>query len=173
MLVQEQVIRDVEGQPLFAVLPYKVYTELMKKAEVRNAPQEASLRFVRLPYGGPNARLDVLRLVEWMLREKIHEIPINQRAQAYNKFPENQLFTLDPLIRRYFLREDSPYINTMQATGEVIDALERTELFERSRIKTEAFFRSVNSIRLNVVKGEEFLGKFPTLTDDERLFIKK
>lgn len=173
MLIQEQVIRDIEGQPLFAVLPYKNYIELVKQAKAETAPQEDIQRFVRLPYGGPGARLDVLRLVEFMLREGIDEMPINQRAQAYDKFPQEQLLTLDPLIRRYFLKEDSPYINTMQATSEVIDALERMELFERSQIKTAIFSRTVNSIKINIAKAKEFMEKFPALTVNERLLIKR
>lgn len=171
MSVPAQIIHDANEQPLFAVLPYQVYTELMQKAQLRSTPQEARLRFVRLPYGGPDARLDVLKLVEWMLREKIYEIPVNQRAQGYDKFPADQLLTLDPLIRRYFLKKDSPYINTMQATSEVIDTLEKTGLFERSRMKTPAFFRAVNSIKLNVEKAQAFICQFPPLTQEEMLVM--
>ena len=68
------------------------------------------------------------------------------RAQAYDKFPSNQLDTLDPLIRREFLPANSPYQNTMQATTEVVDALVESGLFIRTKKHFEGFYRPVKAL---------------------------
>jgi hypothetical protein len=169
MKFSAQIIYGADEQPLFAVLPYEAYVSLQRQVGSAVAFEEGAQRFVRLPHAGPKGRLDVLRLVEFLTRANILEIAVNKRAQIYEKFPQDQQMTLDPLIRREFLGLKSPYVNTMQAINEVIDSLVQTGLFERSKMKHPAFFRAVNSVKLNVEKVAEFLGRFPPLAQEEKI----
>ena len=171
MKFSAQIIYGEDEQPLFAVLPYEAYVSLQHQVGSAVAFEDDGQRFVSVPHGGPKARLDVVRLVEFLAREKILEIPVNQRAQAYAKFPQDQQMTLDPLIRRDFLGLKSPYVNTMQATNELIDSLVRTGLFERSKMKHKAFFRAVNSVRLTLEKVPGFLERFPPLAEKEKIHL--
>jgi hypothetical protein len=171
MTLFEQFIYGADGKPLFAVIPYEIYSRFREEIGSDSTSEDAGLRFVRLPHGGPKARLDVVKLVELLIREKIYEIPVNQRAQSYDKFPKDQKITLDPLIRRYFLGMKSPYVNTMQATNEVIESLVRTGIFERSKMKHEAFYRAINSVKLNKEKADEFLKKFAPLSENEKIIL--
>jgi hypothetical protein len=59
----------------------------------------------------------------------------------------------------------------MQATNELVDSLVRTGLFERSKMKHKAFFRAVNSLKLNLEKVPEFLKRFPPLTEEEKIHV--
>lgn len=158
-----QFILDQNEAPVFAVLPFAEYTRLIGN---QNNPEEAlgspsllsaDRRFIRLPHGGPGAKLDVLAFVKWLEKRSIINMAVNQRAQTLDKFPHDQMSTLDPVIRTWFLPEGSPYKNTMQATTDVVDALVETGMFTRTKQVYEYFYRPVNAIEVNWEKATEFL----------------
>lgn len=162
-----QYIHDTDGTALFAVLPIDQYRRLLNGQEVVSTTQalvSADSRFVRLPYGGSNARLDVVKLIQYWLRGiaaktlDVH-MAINSRAQTLDQFPENQLdCTLDPLVRKTFLQGDGGYKNTMQVTGEVVDGLVATGVFSRcSKQYPGLFSRSVKALEIDPGKAKAFL----------------
>lgn len=155
-----QFILDADGNPAFAVLPIDAYEALTKNSSDFEQPSRSSLlsadgRYVRLPNAGPDFHLDVLQLADLLQRRGTVSLAIAQRAQSLEKFNDEQFRNgLDPLIRRCFLPEDSPYKNTMQASNEVVDALVQTGIFEPAMIKFPAWYRPVKSIK---VKKDELL----------------
>ncbi|WP_256824927.1 hypothetical protein [Pseudomonas kurunegalensis] len=159
-----QFILDQNEAPMFAVLPYAEYTRLIENqsnpVEALSAPSllSADRRFIRLPHGGPGAKLDVFKLLDWLNARAITDLAINQRAQTLDKFPQDQSMTLDPIIRRVFLGEGSPYKNTMQAVTEVVDALEETGYFKRTKKSYPSlFYRPVNALEIDWAKAAQFL----------------
>ncbi len=159
-MIKPQFIYDENNLPLFAVIHYQEYQLLI--SQIDNAEVEIANivhRYIPLPYGGPGAQLDILKLIEFFNREDTLEIPINIRAQRYDQFPENQRNTLDPFIRREILGLDSPYKNTMQATKELIADLISTGLFEHCKTKHPAFQRSVSALRIKNTEANEFMKK--------------
>ncbi|WP_460421856.1 hypothetical protein [Pseudomonas sp. ZL2] len=160
-----QFILDQNEAPIFAVLPYAEYTRLVENQRTgAEAPLSPSLlspdgRYIRLPHGGPGAKLDVLAFVKWLEKRSIVNMAINQRAQTLDKFPANQSGTLDPVIRSFFLPQNSPYKNTMQATTDVVDALVETGVFTRIKQSYEYFYRPVNAIEVNWKEAIKFMEK--------------
>jgi len=149
-----QILVDSQGKPAYAVLPYQHYLTLIQD-EMKNETQPTNSllshdgRYITLPNGGPGARIDVLRLADLVQRRGLFRIAINQRAQALDKFPKDQRATLDPLIRRVFLAEDSAYKNTMQASQEVVDALVETGIFKRVQADFDCFYRAVKALEVD------------------------
>ncbi|MCO7610567.1 hypothetical protein GWQ44_09330 [Pseudomonas sp. 3MA1] len=149
-----QFIHGENGEAIFAVMPIAVYRDLVAgRSALEPAAQTHPLvnedqTMIKLPYGGLNAYLHVPDLVNYLQKHGIKHLAINQRAQVYTAYPENQLMTLDPIIRREFI-DDLRYKNTMQATTEVIDALVSTGKFRRCKQRYEGVFtRAVNAIEL-------------------------
>lgn len=167
-----QFIVDDSNSPLFAVVPYADYLNLTALQREDGAlPAGPSLLSsdrltIRLPHGGPNATLSVLDFLEMWFRSATDDMAINQRAQAFDKFPEDQRCTLDPVIRRSFLPEGSPYKNTMQATTDVVEALLDTGLFTRISKKYDYSYRPVKAIKINWPLAIEFMKKHGTLTSN-------
>ena len=160
-MAQLQYINDDEGNPLFVVLPVKVYRNLIDLAGQDYVNNEKSLLSsdktkIELPNGG-GAYIDLVQFAYFINECGILDIAINQRAQSYDKFPYDQLNTLDPLIRRLFLPETSPYKNTMQATSAVVDALVESGLFKRAKRVYTYFYRPVNSLETNKQALTEFI----------------
>lgn len=152
-----QFINSPHGEAQYAVLPIKVYQDLIARSGDSALPSSPSLlsedkRYIRLPNAGPSMWLDVLRFADLCSRRSLSFIAINQRAQTLDKFDPGQAFTLDPILRRVFLPDDSPYKNTMQASNEVVDALVETGMFKRSMRPFPAFYRPVKS--LDVIETE-------------------
>lgn len=170
-----QFIHSADGQPLFAVVPMAIYQTLVDNNLSENLPKTASLlsadgRYVRLPNAGPNFHLDVLRLADLFERRGTTCIAIAQRAQTLDKFDEEQARNgLDPLIRRLFLPENSPYRNTMQASNEVVDALVQTGIFEPTMAKFPAWYRPVKSLKINEKELQEFIQKHGPLDCKEQI----
>jgi hypothetical protein len=155
MLSTVQVLLDQNGQPQFAVLPYRNFQTLVSSLDpsiLHNHKQPSLLsadrKTITLPNGGPNAHIDLVRFADYCDRYGIIDIAVNQRAQSLGKFPVNQCDTLDPFIRRHFLAPDSPYKNTMQAVTDVVDALVESGLFRNIKKKYEYFYRPVNAIEV-------------------------
>jgi hypothetical protein len=147
-----QFIHNEDGEAEYAVMPIAHYRALI--AEDYSTPAAAHLLLtedptaIKLPYGGPGVRLVVEELIGYLNKHGITDLAINQRAQSLNKYPEVQKMTLDPIIRREFLAPDSPYRNTMQATGDVVDALVSTGRFRRAKKRYDFFNRAVNALEL-------------------------
>ncbi|MEG1038979.1 MAG: hypothetical protein RSE94_03555 [Pseudomonas sp.] len=149
-----QFIHGDDGEAVFAVMPIGMYRALMAGGVQSEAsPSSHPLlnedhTMIKLPYGGPSAYLHVPDLLAYLKAHGIQHLAINQRAQTYDKFPQEQLMTLDPIIRREFLG-DLRYKNTMQATTEVIDALVATGHFRRIKQRYDGLFiRAVNALEV-------------------------
>lgn len=172
-----QFIRDIDGQPIFAILPIDTYKSLIKDSSEFEQPPRASLlsadgRYVRLPNAGPDFHLDVLRLVDLLARRGTISLAIAQRAQTLDKFNEDQFRNgLDPLIRRCFLPDGSPYKNTMQASNEVVDALVQTGIFEPAMEKFPAWYRPVKSLKVKKDELLAFIQKFGPLSKQDEIDI--
>lgn len=145
-----QFLLGSDHQPVFAVLPYEEYRKLLKLASENQTatprPSSDKHKTVPLPHGGPGASLDLVRLAAYCIQHDIESIAVNMRAQSYDKFPPNQLNTLDPLIRREFLPQGSPYKNTMQATTELVNSLVDSGLFINAKRHFPGFYRPVNAL---------------------------
>ncbi len=161
-----QYINDADGKPVFVVIPYAELSRGDSPAVAEsNAGASDSLLsddglFIRLPHGGPNARVDLLQFIDaWARRGTISVLAINKRRQTYEEFEGEARNGLDAILRRCFLPKDSPYKNTMQATTAVVDALIETGVFSRSIESMPGYYRPVQCIRLNEEKAAEFLQK--------------
>ncbi|NNN23389.1 hypothetical protein [Pseudomonas nitroreducens] len=162
-----QYIHDADGTPMFAVLPIDQYRQLLNGQGA--IPASATLlsadgRYVSLPHGGSDAKLDVVLLIEFWLTgirdgDLDEHMAINSRAQVFDRFPAaQQTCTLDPLVRDRFLQSPS-YRNTMQVTTEVVDALVATGVFSRcSKLYPDlSFTRSVKALEIDQTKAKAFL----------------
>ncbi|WP_176050836.1 hypothetical protein [Burkholderia sp. BCC1644] len=162
-----QFIHDADGKPVYAVIPIDEYSKMKDAYVTGESPStqesllSADLLYITLPHGGPDARIDMRQFVEaWLSRGTSFvalPMPVNKRRQVYSKFIGNGLNTLDPILRRCFLPDRSPYANTMQATNAVVDALEQTGVFTRTVEGYDGFYRPVQCIRINEEKAREFL----------------
>ena len=178
-----QFLSNENGEPVFAVLPIATYRELVATCRDDTigdrpaSPQSPSLlsadgRYVRLPHGGPNARLDVLRLADLCARQAISCLAIGKRAQALNLFSREEVrHGLDPMIRSFFLPKDSPYRNTMQAVNDVVNALVETEIFDHAKLNFPHYGRAVNSLKVNPAALQDFLEKHRPLDPKDRVEI--
>lgn len=158
-----QFILNDQEKPVFAVLPYQAYLDLIKDKDIPEELTVASSLIssdglkIRLPYGGPGAEIDLIRLVDYCRRSATVSMSINARQQTLDKFSSNQMGSLEYLLRTQFLPKDSPYKNTMQATSEVVDALEQTGIFRRSKREFPGYYRPVLSIDYLPDQGDEFM----------------
>lgn len=172
-----QFLSDDSGKPVFAVLPVAVYQALIEQQNGSELPTAPSLlsangRYVKLPYGGPEARLDLLRLTDLCQRLQTTRLAIGHRAQGLDKFSDQEVrHGLDPWIRRFFLGEDSPYKNTMQATSEVVAALVKSGLFERATLRFPHYHRAVKSLKVNQAALRAFLGQHGPLAEKDRVKV--
>jgi hypothetical protein len=169
MNIKPQFITGKDGQPQFAVLPYEDYCNLVNASSdaTHVAPRSlinADRTDITLPNGGPGAYIDLVRLADYFQRRGTCDLGINQmdmavnqRAQSLEKFPSDQRDTLDPFVRRHFLRPDSPYRNTMQVTTEVVDALVDTGMFKRIKKSYPYFYRPVNALEVVVPALLEYI----------------
>ncbi|MBD8493839.1 hypothetical protein [Pseudomonas syringae] len=178
-----QFINDHTGKPAFAVLPIHQYEVLMLNhpmADDLPTPLIKDGRYIALPESDGDY-IDLVRLVKHCLdqatvsmsadddySEKLEmyraSLPVNARTQSLERFESQFAGGLDPLIRRYFLREDSPYKNTMQATTEVVDALVKTGIFKRTKRKFD-FYRPVNALDFDQDAGKAYLVGKPDVQD--------
>jgi len=159
-----QYINDEGGKPAFVVIPYAEFlrgdSRVVRESEASSSDSllDTDGWFVRLPHGGPGARIDLRQFVDaWQRRGTIWMLAINKRRQAYEKFTGDALNGLDAIIRRCFLPKDSPYQNTMQATTAVVDALVETGIFSRTVESMPGYYRPVQCIRINEERAAEFL----------------
>ncbi|WP_218276160.1 hypothetical protein, partial [Pseudomonas sp. MPR-R5B] len=158
-----QFILNDQEKPVFAVLPYQAYLDLIKDKDIPEELTVASSLIssdglkIRLPYGGPGAEIDLIRLVDFCRRASIISMSINARQQTLDKFENNQLGSLEYLLRTQFLPKDSPYKNTMQATSDVVDALEQTGIFRRSKRDFPGYYRPVLALDYIADQGDEFM----------------
>ncbi|WP_085600418.1 MULTISPECIES: hypothetical protein [unclassified Pseudomonas] len=148
-----QFIHNEAGEAEYAVMPIAHYRKLIAEdfdSSVK-APHPLLTQdkiAIKLPYGGAGTCLVVEDLINYLKNHEIAHLAINQRAQTLDKYPEDQQMTLDPIIRREFLAEGSPYRNTMQASAEVVDALVSTGRFRRAKKRYAFFNRAVNALEL-------------------------
>ncbi|KVG31421.1 hypothetical protein [Burkholderia diffusa] len=161
-----QYINGADGKPAFVVIPYAEYSRIdspvvaESEASASDSLLSADGLFIRLPHGGPDAKIDLRQFIDaWARRGTISVLAINKRRQAYEKFEGEALNGLDAILRRCFLPKDSPYQNTMQATTAVVDALVETGVFSRSLESMPGYYRPVQCIRINEEKAAEFLQK--------------
>ncbi len=178
-----QFLSNENGEVVFAVLPIATYRKLIAASpqdSVNDRPalsHSASLlsadgRYVQLPYGGFGTKLDVLRLADFCARKGITCFPISNRAQAFEKFsPEEVQHGLDPLIRRFFLPENSSYRNTMQAVKDVVDALVATGIFDHTKVLFPYYRRKVNALQVNQAALQDFLEKHGPLDPKDQIPI--
>lgn len=173
-----QLILNDQEKPIFAVLPYQAYLDLIKEQEVPAEYTVASTLMsrdgtkIRLPHGGPGAEIDLVRLVDYCRVSSLVSMSINARQQTLDKFESKQLGSLDYLLRTQFLAKDSPYKNTMQATTEVVDALVHTGIFRRSKRVMDGYYRPVLALDYIAEKGDEFMRdrKYPLFNRIENMF---
>jgi hypothetical protein len=159
-----QYINGADGKPAFVVIPYAEFLHggssvvAESEAPASNSLLSSDGLFIRLPHGGPDAKIDLLRFIDaWARRGTISVLAINKRRQAYAKFEGEALNGLDAILRRCFLPKDSPYQNTMQATTAVVDALVETGIFSQSLESMPGYYRPVQCLRINEEKAREFL----------------
>lgn len=146
-----QFIHNENGEAEYAVMPIAYYRSLTSDVSDNDTAHPLLTQdktAVKLPYGGPGTCLVIDDLVDYLRKNGIKDLAINQRAQVLSAYPKEQEMTLDPIIRREFLNEDSSYRNTMQATGEVVDALVSTGRFRRTKKRYDFFNRAVNALEL-------------------------
>lgn len=171
-----QFINHPDGSPQFAVIPYREYrkllqekTELLAKKgyydgcrsldrEVDSAEPLLSADgcFITLP-NGRGARLDLRQFIAvWLKSRPSMTMMVNRRNRAYSTFEGEERNTLDPIIRRCFLPPDSPYLNTVQATTAVVEALLQTGIFTEERKSLPGYYRPVKCIVMNEQKARDF-----------------
>lgn len=146
-----QFIHNENGEAEYAVMPIAYYRSLTSQgsdSDTAHPLLTQDKKAVKLPYGGPGTCLVIDDLVDYLKKHGIKDLAINQRAQVLGAYPKEQEMTLDPIIRREFLMQDSSYRNTMQATGEVVDALVSTGRFRRTKKRYDFFNRAVNALEL-------------------------
>ena len=146
-----QFICNENGDVEYAVMPIGHYRALVSGVSESDLPHPLLTKdktAVKLPYGGPGTCLVIDDLVKYLKKHGISHLAINQRAQVLTAYPEEQEMTLDPIIRREFLMDDSSYRNTMQATSDVVDALVSTGRFRRTKKRYDFFNRAVNALEL-------------------------
>jgi len=164
--MSHQYIYGADGEPAFVVIPYAEYLlsngcSVTESQEiVTNSLLTADGLFVRLPYGGPGASIDLVQFIDaWMRRGTISMLAISKRRQGYDRFQGEAVNGLDAILRRCFLPKDSPYRNVMQATTGVVDALVETGVFAYSVESMPGYYRPVQCIRIDVDKAKDFLQK--------------
>jgi hypothetical protein len=158
-----QYINDEGGTPIFAIVPMARYMELLKANKADDATEASSASLfnadewvVKLPHAGVFGFLDVRALITWMRNTfPDHTVAINNRAQSLSAFPDEQYETLDPWIRRNLSEPAQKYLNTMQATNAVVDALVETGIFKRVKMSVSWSPRKINGLRLDVDKLEK------------------
>lgn len=119
--------------------------------------------FIKLPHGGPDAKIDVHAFAYAFCRRGTTDsvlpvvpvVPIAKKTQKLADFEakrdnENKIVGpingLDAMLRRCCLPEGSPYRDTMQATTAVVDALVETGLFKRTIQTMPGFYRPVQCL---------------------------
>lgn len=121
--------------------------------EVEAGPSPSLLsedgRYVRLPYGGPDARIDLERLIWILVRRGNLTVPIAKKHTGLSGLTEAYASGLDAILRREFLPANSPYRNTSQATIAVVDALVESGLFYREIHRLKGFYRPVQCLTIN------------------------
>jgi len=130
-------------------------------------------RHIALPHSG-GATLDLARFISYWQRFNIVRMPVGARAQRYDRFPTEQLNSLDPVLRRVFLPSNSPYKNTMQAVSSVVDALIATGIFHLTVAACPGYYRPVQVLEINNAKANAYLedcGNPPAEFDDDALVI--
>lgn len=158
-----QFILDNDGNAIFAVLPIDHYRALTGAGQqAKETPQAASLVntedwTLKLPFGGMFATIRLVDLLVLMDKHQMKDLAINQRAQSYDKFPQDQMLTLDPILRSLLPPAAAAYKNTMQATTEVVDSLVNCGLFTRIRKKYDYSSRTVNALEVVQDKKLEIL----------------
>lgn len=164
--MSHQYIYGADGEPAFVVIPYAEYLRNngSGSAEGQEIATSSLLTadglFVRLPYGGPGAAIDLVQFIDaWMQRGTISMLAISKRRQGYDRFKGEAVNGLDAILRRCFLPKDSPYRNVMQATTAVVDALVETGVFAYSVEAMPGYYRPVQCIRIDREKAKEFLQK--------------
>lgn len=155
-----QFLHDKAGNPVFAVLSMDYYRSLTasESPAIEVGPPNLLVDdgyTVKLPYGGPDAQIDIRDLVRYLLKNGVYDLAINQRAQSLDKYPEDQRMTLDPIIRHDFLAKSSPYKNTMQATADVVEALVKSGYFVRIKKKYPYLSRTVNALAIVMEKAAD------------------
>lgn len=174
-----QFINGPDGTPAFAVIPYADFLALEGRDEGNTTSSSDSLLsedglYITLPHGGPGARLDLRQFIDaWVRRGTISVLAVNKRQQGLSKFTGDAANSLDPILRRCFLPEGSPYVNSMQATTPVVDALVETGVFHKTVQHMPGFYRAVQCIAIDEDKAREFLRKHgrPTVKIDIHKFI--
>lgn len=179
MLQNAQFITGPDGNPVFAVIPYAEFLALESQGEKDATSHSSSLLsedglYITLPHGGPGARLDLRQFIDaWVRRGTISMMAVNKRQQGLAKFTGEAVNSLDPILRRCFLPEGSPYVNSMQATTQVVEALVQTGVFRQTVESMPGFYRPVQCIAIDEEKAVEFLRKHggPDVKIDIHKFI--
>lgn len=177
-----QLLKDEQGTPIFAVIPYGEYLRLLKDADQNNQSIFVSdVTEIPLPYS-KGSSLNVIRLVDFFHRmhEKgVDSLPIEARNEVLSKLmeryetPESQQYPgLDVLIRLYFLPADSPYRNTRQAVKEVTSSLENTGIFSITQEKFPSFYRTINALKYSPNEGIAYLKKHGARDQDGNSLVK-
>ncbi|WP_313233999.1 hypothetical protein [Delftia acidovorans] len=172
-MTQVQFIEDQHGEPIFAVVPINLYKQMALENPKANLQEKSLLssdgRYVKLPHAGKDGKLDVLRLATLLKEACVESLSIGARAMTLDKYPPAERNSLDPIIRRLLLPQDSPYKNTMQATTAVVDALVETGLFERATLSYPWYYRPVKSLKINAQATRDFIKRHPNLPADQRV----
>lgn len=177
-----QLLTDEHGTPLFAVIPYASYLDLLKAADQNSILPISEIKEIPLPYSGGYS-VDLIRLVEFFNRRDqagFHSIPVDARNEVLDKLMERYLSPeshdypgLDILLRLFFLPEHSPYRNTRQAVREVIEALENTGIFRLTRESFPNSYRAVNALTYDRNAGVAYLLHHGAIDEDGHTLIKQ
>ncbi|MEX3919389.1 hypothetical protein AB4Y43_24615 [Paraburkholderia sp. BR10872] len=122
--------------------------------------------FIKLPHGGPDAKIDVHAFAHAFCRRGTTDtvlpvVPIAKKTQKLTDFEAKRddnnktvgpINGLDAMLRRCCLPEGSPYRDTMQATTAVVDALVETGLFKRTTQTMPGFYRPVQCLSVVLEK---------------------
>ena len=186
--MSHQFILDENQNPLFAIIPYCEYAKRFLPEQPigeRESSPKGIPRFISLPNGGPDAAIDLPRLVDYWVRKGILSMPINQRAKPLKDFTGRERFSVEALVRVCFVSES--YQNTMQMINEVTHQLVATGLFEEVKydcaqigrdnypfdskmalvtegereINVERYTRAVKSLKINVDRAVDFYRENP------------
>ncbi|MDN7487542.1 MULTISPECIES: hypothetical protein [Burkholderia] len=165
-----QYVNASDGTPTHVIIPVDEFERDYVRIDTTHAAPEseparesllsADKLFIKLPHGGPDAKIDVHAFAHAFCRRGTTDtvlpvVPIAKKTQKLADFEAKRdgnnnmvgpINGLDAMLRRCCLPEGSPYRDTMQATTAVVDALVETGLFKRTTQSMPGFYRAVQCL---------------------------
>ncbi|WP_186214102.1 hypothetical protein [Burkholderia gladioli] len=192
-----QYVNASDGTPTHVIIPINEFKRdyvPVGSTNVATASESESLLsadklFIKLPHGGPNAKIDVHAFAHAFCRRGTTDtvlpvVPIAKKTQKLADFEGTRddnkrvvvgpINGLDAMLRRCCLPEGSPYRDTMQATTAVVDALVETGLFKRTTQTMDGFYRPVQCLSVvqeKIIAFVNDLGEPKNPIDPHRLVL--